>query len=86
MNLKGSKYVEFHILNQIYLKMCKWSIVHSLFVDYCWLMKNDNFILIEDIPMCLNSKSKTKCLTLLSKWNNSAQILVFYCGYMFQSY
>jgi len=36
--------------------------------------------------MCLNSKSKTKCLKLPSKYNDSAQILVFYCGNMFQSY
>jgi hypothetical protein len=67
-------------------QMCKWPIVHTLFVDYCWLTKNDNFIWIEDILVCLNSKCKTECLKLPSKYNNSGQILVFYCGNMFQSY
>ena len=52
MNFKGSKYLGFHVLNVIYLKMCKWPIVHTVFTDYCWLMKNENSILIEDIPMC----------------------------------
>ena len=43
-------------------------------------------ILIEDIPLCLNSKSETKCLKLPSKHSNSVKILLFYSGNVFQSY
>ena len=32
------------------------------------------------------SKGGTKCLKILSKYNSSVQILVFYCVIMFQSY
>ena len=40
-----------------------------------WLTVRNNFnflvILIEIIPVCSNSESKTKCLILMSKHNNS---------------
>ena len=43
------------------------------------------FILIEDILLCLNSKSEIKYFKLPSKYN-SVKILVFYCGNVFQSH
>jgi len=43
------------------------------------------FILIELIPLCLNSKSKTKCLKVTIKTQQRVKMLVFYCGNMFRS-
>lgn len=43
-----------------------------------WTYTHINFILIEDIPLCLNSKSKTKCLSYRQKHYSFIKWIVFF--------
>jgi len=58
----------------------------ELFNGHLWKKHTRIFLKIEYIPLCMNSKSNTKCFEVTVKTQQQCKILVFYCGNMFRYY